>query len=403
MRQYKRTRQVTCAALVVFLLWTYGQFRQIPTELVMVRGQAHSLPTFVAPHTEGDNFLWQKNGRETAVWPMQTGSFSLEYTTLGLLRKTATVHVVEPQKVSLGGEAVGIKMYMEGVLVVALSEIPGTGRAPGKEGGIQVGDRILSVNGTPLPDSDALERAVEESRGAALTLSVCRGEKKWETAISPVYYPDAERYKLGLWVRDSEAGIGTITFSLPESGKYAALGHAIADADTGTRVSAERGTITDCKIVYIEKGEDGAPGAIRGVFGEDVGSIGANTDYGLYGTLYAPESGKMLPLAVSTQVKKGEAVIYSDIAGGAPEAYTIEIERVWHRKNPGSKSMVLRITDERLLALTGGIIQGMSGSPIVQDGRLVGAVTHVFVHDPTRGYGIFIENMLKETGDGSLS
>ena len=397
MRRYKRTRQMLGTVAILFFIWTYGQFALLPSEFVMVRGQTHSLPTFVAPSSNEGGFLWQKKGTETALLPTEAGSFSLDYTTFGLLRKTATVHVVEPQEVVAGGETVGIKMYMEGVLVVALSEIPNTGRAPGKEAGIMAGDRILSVNGAPLSGSDALERAVEESAGAALILSVCRGEDTWETALSPVYYADAAVYKIGLWVRDSEAGIGTLTFSLPESGKYAALGHAIEDADTGTAISSARGSITDCEIVYIAKGEDGAPGAVRGVFGEEKGSIGANTPYGLYGTLHTPEGGERIPLGVSTQVKKGEAIIQSDIAGGAPESYAIEIERILHRKNPGSKSMVVRITDERLLSLTGGIIQGMSGSPIIQNGRLVGAVTHVFVHDPTRGYGIFIENMLSET------
>lgn len=396
MRMYKMALKTLGMAALLFAVWTYGQFSALPAEFIMLRGQTHSLPAFVAPSAAEGGFLLEKDGETTALTPTEAGAFSVDFSALGVLRKTAQVRVVEPREVVLGGEAVGIKMYMEGVLVIGLSEIPGTGRAPGKEAGILPGDRILAVNGNALSGSAALETAVAESEGNMLSLSVCRGEETRDVQLTPVYYADGGAYKIGLWVRESTAGIGTVTFSLPESGKYAALGHAIEDADTGTAVSASRGSITDCEIVYIAKGENGAPGAVRGVFGGDKGSIGKNTEIGLYGTLSTPEDGSRIPVAVSTQVKKGAATLYSDIAGGAPQGYAIEIERVLHRKNPGTKSMVVRVTDERLLRLTGGIIQGMSGSPILKDGKLVGAVTHVFVNDPTRGYGIFIENMLAE-------
>jgi len=380
MRMYKNVLKTLGMLLLLFAVWTYGQFSALPVEFIMLRGQTHSLPAFAMPSTAEGGFLVEKVGEDTALTPTESGTFSVDISALGILRKTAQIHVVEPRRVVLGGEAVGIKMYMEGVLVIGLSEIPGTGRAPGKEAGIAPGDRILKVNGVPLSGSSALEKAVEESEGNPLSLSVGRGQETREVQIAPVYYTDGGAYKIGLWIRESAAGIGTVTFSIPENGSYAALGHPIEDADTGTAVASSGGSITDCEIVYIEKGEEGAPGAVRGVFGADKGRIEKNTEIGLYGTLSVPVSGAEIPVAVSTQVKKGTATIYSDIAGGAPKGYAIEIERILHRKNPGAKNMVVRITDERLLSLTGGIIQGMSGSPIIQNGKIIGAVTHVCVN-----------------------
>ncbi len=396
MGNFKKTMGMLSTITALFFVWSYGQISAFPAELTLLRGQSHSLPAFVAPSFSEGDFLWEKNDGFTRLTPEETGSFSMDFSTLGFLKKKTTVHVVEPKEVVLGGEVVGIKMYMQGVLVVGLSQIPNTDRSPGKEAGILAGDRILSVEGEPLSGSTALEKAVENSGGNPITLLVCRGEKQWETTISPVYYQDAGLYKIGLWVRESTAGIGTLTFSLPQSGAYGALGHSIADPDTGMVVSTARGSITACQVGYIAKGEDGAPGAIHGVFREDMGSISKNADCGLYGVLSVPKTEKTVPIAVSTQVEKGEAMLCSNIAGGKPRMYTVEIEKILHRKNPGAKSMVIRITDPRLLRLSGGIIQGMSGSPLVQNGKLIGAVTHVFVNDPTRGYGIFIENMLSE-------
>ncbi len=396
MRTFKKIAQISTFAGLLFFVWTFGQLSILPGEFVMLRGEEHAFPAFMAPETDGDSFLREKAGANVSLLPTETGSFSLNFRAFGFLSKTATAHVMEPTFVALGGETVGIQMYMDGVLVVGLSEIPGTGRTPGKEAGIMAGDRILSVNGTPLSGSSALETAVVESRGEPLTLSLCRGDKQFSARLSPVYYEDGESYKLGLWVRESAAGIGTLTFSLPENGEYGALGHAIQDPDTGVTVPTAGGNITGCKIGYITKGENGAPGAIHGVFEKEKGTIAQNTELGLYGKLFSSEGGHTIPIAVSTQVKKGEAVICSDAAGNEPVEYTVEIEKILHRKKTGTKNFVVRVTDPELLRLTGGIVQGMSGSPIVQNGKLVGAVTHVFVNDPTRGYGIFIENMLSE-------
>lgn len=361
MRNFKYMLKGVSALLAAAMVAGFQQYIHLPEEFTMLRGEAHALPAFVAVRAAEDGFLMEKSGDSAKVTPTMSGSFPVDFSVFGVLKKAAVIHVVDPQSVVLGGKTVGMKLYMDGVLVVGMSEIPGTGRrAPGKEAGIMVGDRILAVDGETLSGSDALEKTVAESGGRTLTLSVSRGGKTWDTAITPVYYADGESYKIGLWVRESTAGIGTVTFSDPKTGAYAALGHGIEDPDTGVTVQPARGSLTDCKIAYITKSQSGAPGELCGVFGEEtVGSITKNTDIGLYGVLSPPPDGTLVPIAVSTQVESGAATVYSDVAGGNPVGYAAEIQQVFPQKQSGTKNMIVRVTDERLLRLTGGIVQGM--------------------------------------------
>ncbi len=396
MKFLKRTFWAVCSTLLFCGILIWGQLSALPASLTIQSGKAHALPAFVAPRAAEADFLLQKNGKNVSITPTKPGIYSVDFSALGLFSKTVNVSVVQEESVILGGELVGIKMYMDGALVIGLSEIPGTGRAPGKEAGIRAGDRIVSVNGKALTDSEMLEEAVEKSAGAAITLERDRGGERETVTVSPVYYNEGEAYKLGLWVRDSTAGVGTLTFIKPESGKYGALGHAIADYDTGETVSVSDGAVTACRVSLIEKGEKGAPGAVQGRFGEEIGSLAKNTEVGVYGTFWDAKGGKTVPTALADEVQEGPVTLYTDIAGGEVRGYAAEIEKVLRRGQTETKSMCIRITDPALLALTGGIIQGMSGSPVLQNGKIVGAVTHVFVNDPTRGYGIFIENMLAE-------
>ncbi len=395
MRFFKRIVLYVVAGALLVSMCGFGQLSGLPPALTLLKGKAHTLPAFVAPSATEAGFLFAKNGPNLSVTPTTPGDFQLRFSSLGLFGKTVNVRVVEEDAVEVLGELVGIKMYMDGVLVIGLSEIPGTGIAPGKKAGIRAGDRILTVNGKPIQNSEMLTKTVAESAGMPLEIERERDGQKQTLSIQPVYYAEGAAYKLGLWVRDSAAGVGTLTFSRPESGRFGALGHAIADADTKTVVSVEKGAVTAMDITHIQKGERGAPGAVQGVFGEEIGTIAENTAVGIYGTLSGAAGGKILPLGLSNEVEKGPCIVYSDIEGGKPRAYAAEIEAVYPRQSEETKSMCLRITDERLLAYTGGIIQGMSGSPIEQNGKLIGAITHVFVNDPARGYGIFIENMLE--------
>ena len=397
MRKFKFLLKGIAVLLIVSAVFALQQFSLLPGQFTMLRGEAHSLPAFFTPSQAEDGFLFEKNENGPQITPQKTGQYALDFSMLGLLRKTATVHVVEPETVILGGDTVGIKLYMEGVIIVAMSDIPGhVRRCPGKEAGLRAGDRILYINGAPLSGTDELEKAVRESSGAPITLTVSRNGKLEETAITPIYYEDGESFKIGLWVKESAGGVGTVTFCDPESGTFGALGHAIEDFETGVLIDPADGTITDASVAYITKSEKGAPGEICGVFGKDtLGTISKNTPLGLYGKFSSLPEGPRVPIGVSTQLSKGACTVYSSVSGKV-QGYTAEIQEIFPHKKDLNKNMVIRITDKELISLTGGIVQGMSGSPIVQSGKLIGAVTHVFVNDPTRGYGIFIENMLSE-------
>ena len=293
------------------------------------------------------------------------------------------------------GECIGVKMYTDGLIVVNTSELKdknGKIRNIAHEYGIKKGDIIKKINGREAISSHTLADTVASSGGKELTLTIENDNKATEKKVKPIRTD--EGYKLGIWLRDSTAGLGTITFFTQNS--FAALGHGICDIDTGNIMPIHRGIIQDCTINSIVKGSNGSPGAITGnIDGSEKGKITKNTEKGIFGTLSSPPIGKAMPVADKKEVKTGDAVILADVDGNGVQEYSIEIKRIFPPMSD-TKDMVIKITDSSLIEKTGGIVQGMSGSPIIQNGKLVGAVTHVFVNDPTRGYGIFIENMLAE-------
>ena len=263
---------------------------------------------------------------------------------------------------------------------------------------MQSGDYIEAINGQPLSDKEALVTNLNHMGESEALLRVRRAGKELELSVNTVKTEDGSR-KLGAWVRDDTQGIGTMTY-LEEDGSFGALGHGISDSDTGRVVEIENGALYETEILGIEKGSAGNPGVMAGVIyygpGSRLGSVDQNTDCGIFGTVDEKFRQKILEQPVEVghrqDVKKGKAWIRSYVSGSACD-YEIEIQRVDYSPARENKSLVFQVTDERLLRLTGGIVQGMSGSPILQNGKLVGAVTHVFVNDPTKGYGIFMENM----------
>ena len=293
------------------------------------------------------------------------------------------------------GECIGVKMYTDGLMVVdtsAVTDKNGRKIDIATAYGIEKGDIITKINGKKTQTSEMLSESISESCGNDITLTVRRGGKEEDKTITPADTVDG--FKLGLWLRDSTAGLGTITFY--KDNQFAALGHGICDVDTGSIMPISRGIIQKCTVTSVEKGSSGSPGAISGdINGIEVGKITQNTEHGLFGSLNSPCKGKALPVAEKKEIKTGDAKILADVDGNGVKEYSIEIKRIFPSVK-GTKDMVINVTDDQLIAKTGGIIQGMSGSPIIQNGKLVGAVTHVFVNDPTRGYGIFIENMLVE-------
>ena len=297
-----------------------------------------------------------------------------------------------------GGMAFGVKFYTEGVTVVGSCEVnTETGKAnPANEAGLRSKDIILSVNGEQLNCAADLTERIEGCQGKALQLHCRRANKEFDTVLQPVYCPEEARYKTGIWVRDSGAGIGTVTFIIPETGAFAGLGHGICDADTGALIPMKRGSVSNVTISNIVKGTAGKPGELKGYFNAvKVGALLGNSACGVWGMYSKPpqENAELLPVGSHTEIEEGNAYILCTLNSNKIEKYDIHISNI-NRDAKGSKCFTVTVTDPKLLSATGGIVQGMSGSPIIQNGKLVGAVTHVLINDPTTGYGIFIENML---------
>ena len=315
--------------------------------------------------------------------------------------KTVKVSVVDNTSVLLCGMPFGIKMFTNGVVVVGLADVRtdvGTFN-PASDAGLKTGDIILSINGKTAGSNIDVENDVENCGGKTLTITASRNGQKFSASVRPIKSESDGQYKIGLWVRDSTAGIGTLTFYDPAGNCFAGLGHGICDADTGQLMPLLSGDIVPVTISGVTKGLSGTPGELRGYFTDDnaEGTLSANVASGVYGLMKSPVQGQAMKIAMKQDVQTGPARIYTTISGSTPQFYDITIEKIDCREGVDSKNLVIRVTDQKLLTQTGGIVQGMSGSPIVQNGRLVGAVTHVFVSDPTRGYGIFAENMLTQS------
>jgi stage IV sporulation protein B len=314
--------------------------------------------------------------------------------------KSVSVSVVEMGSVVLGGIPFGIKLYADGVMVVSLSDVDSAlgNIRPAQNAGIKVGDIIVSINGQNVYTNEEVADIVKRSNGKQLRFHIRRNKLAFDVSFSAVKSLKENTYKIGAWVRDSSAGIGTVTFYDPATKSLAGLGHAVCDVDTGEIIPISSGELVPARIYGVTKSESGTPGELRGGF--ELGSFGpllTNCDKGVYGCC-EHFNGERLPLMLKQDVKRGKAEIYTTVNGTKPQYYDIEILELRYRDLSGTRSIVIEITDPDLLSQTGGIVQGMSGSPIIQNGKLVGAVTHVFVNDPTRGYAIFAENMLETAG-----
>lgn len=319
--------------------------------------------------------------------------------------KTVALTPVEPTQVYVGGEPFGIRMTMAGVMVVSLSDVTGLGGVccPAKEAGIAVGDVIQAVNGEPVTGNPDLQRAVQLSGGDAVSVTFLRDGIRQTVAVQPSYSSLHSCYQTGMWVRDSTAGIGTVTYYLPaENGtvRFAGLGHAVCDPDTGEQIPLASGDVLRAAVSEVLAGSAGRAGELHGHFDTEkpIGTLLSNNTSGVFGILDAlPQTASLLvPLGFQQDVRLGDAELYTTMHGDIPRAYKVKIEEL-HGGGAGTHNLVVRVTDEKLLEQSGGIVQGMSGSPIVQDGKLIGAVTHVFLKDPTRGYGILAENMFAQT------
>ncbi len=292
------------------------------------------------------------------------------------------------------GTAFGVKFHTNGAIIAG---IPGA-EGPAYDAGLRRGDIITGLDGKTILSAEEFQKAVKASEGKELTLTYRSGKEEKTARVTPVLDKSGD-YKLGLWVKDSAAGIGTITFIDPETMRFVGLGHGICDAESGVLIPLADGTVEEVDLSGITKGAAGAPGELRGSFvGKKLGGLLANRESGVSGILAEVPCGlekERFPVGDKNEVKAGRAYIFSTVDDDGRGMYEVELSGI--SKDGTSRNFVVRVTDERLLAKTGGIVQGMSGSPIIQNGKLIGAVTHVLVSDPTKGYGIFIENMMDET------
>lgn len=304
------------------------------------------------------------------------------------------------------GQLIGVKLNVEGIFVVGFSDIDNSKfsrQSPALLNGLQMGDCICDVNGKKLNSSKQLAFYIKNSKGNKLFFTIKRKSKTFTTSIRPVMSSMDKVYKIGIWVRDSTAGVGTLTFLDPLTYKFGALGHPVNDIDTGMLLPIKDGKIYNAKVVSVESGEKGKPGEIKGTFSDKdvLGELHQNTIEGIYGNIdinreLVYSNTGAIPIANQNEVKLGPAKILASVDKISPKYYDVYIEKLTKQDKPNSKGIVIKITDKELLSKTGGIVQGMSGCPIIQNGKLVGAVTHVLVNRPDLGYGIYIEWMLKQ-------
>lgn len=371
----------------------------LPYALTLTSGQKFvvqtGLPMLAASDGGAVSVLASQDERVT-ISAEAGGQTSVTFSLLGLIPVHETrVNVVEERTLIPGGQAVGVALKTRGVLVVSDAA---KGRA------LRAGDVILSADGKNVESTKALSEQVGTAQTDTVRLEVLRGGQTITVDAQAEPDPSDGRRKLGVWVRDSTAGVGTLTYIDPANQAYGALGHAIVDADTGRLLAAREGAILHASIVGVTKGQSGKAGELKGNFlkaGEQIGSLMENCEYGIYGVLDDMPENLLYPQGLRagarSAVHTGTASIIATVDADGPQEYGVEIVRCFAQSEPSQKGMILRVTDERLLEKTGGIVQGMSGSPILQDGRIIGAVTHVYLSDATQGYGMYIEWMLEKS------
>lgn len=342
--------------------------------------------------------------------PLQSGKAEITLKLFGKIPlKTVHVNVMPEIKVYPGGQTIGVKVKSAGILVVGhhLVHSNGIKSSPGETAGLKLGDLLTEMDGIALDDVTKVAKIVEKAGVSKKPLDITfkRNNKEMKTKLTPAYDDEDQSWRLGLYIRDSAAGVGTLTFYAPHQKIYGALGHVITDMNTQTPIEVGSGQIMQSNVTSISRSEEGEPGEKRAHFLKDgrvLGNVERNTHFGIFGKMDKMPSQSLypepIPVALANEVKAGPAEILTVVEGQQIERFKIEIIHVSRQDSPATKGMVLRITDPRLLKKTGGIVQGMSGSPIVQDGKLIGAVTHVFVNDPKSGYGCFIEWMLQDSG-----
>ena len=396
--------------LLIFLLIIYVYVLviiNIPDEITIFEGENLSLKTIfgIVLHSEDEVLEVSSNSGEKTINKIGNETLSVSLFDK-LLIKSVDVSVLPRTTVIPVGNIAGVKLYTNGVLVVGMSEIEGEDSKtykPYEHTGIEEGDTIVKINDNLISSTDDLIEKVNMSKGEKVEIEYIHDEETKECSITPVK-TSKEEYKLGLWVRDSAAGVGTVTFYEPSTQSFGALGHGITDIDTGDLLNIASGEFVTAKVLNIKKGENGNPGKIQGTVEEQdtIGDITKNTEFGIYGKIQDLSSlnidtSKEMEVALREEIQTGKATILCSLDNQTVKEYEIEITKIYRDNNYNNKSMEIKVTDEELIEKTGGIIQGMSGSPIIQNGKFIGAVTHVLVNSSTEGYAIFGDLMLKQS------
>lgn len=325
--------------------------------------------------------------------------FKVDLKAFGIIPfSTVSVEVVDELHVAVLGTPFGMKLYTDGVLVIDLTAVETAhgNLNPAEAAGIKKGDYIVSVDGKKVSTNEELSAAVEASAGNEMRFEIKRNGKTKIIRFCAAVSKETGNYKIGLWVRDSSAGIGTLTFYSPATGVVCGLGHGVCDEDTGELLELNSGELVSAEIIGIEKGDSGSPGQLKGKFNYTaLGAIDCNAENGVYSFLKGSINlSNLTEIALKQEIKDGEAQILCTLNGNTPKLYSCRVKKRTSSYLSPTQNLLITVTDAELLNLTGGIVQGMSGSPVLQNGRLIGAVTHVLIDDPTSGYGIFAENML---------
>ena len=390
---------------VLFFIFIYVvSIDNIPQTIEIFQGEEINIPTLWGVKISNETKSIETSSTLYSSTFDEIGEEKLEVSLFDKIRlKTINVNVIEDVDVIPVGAIVGIKLYTNGVMVVGMSSIEGEDGniyKPYQELEIQEGDFITHINGIEITSTNKLIEEINNSSGQEIELTFNHKEESKTVNIRPVKNKD-KKYKLGLWVRDSAAGVGTVTFYNDDTKCFAALGHAITDIDTGEILSTSSGEIDTSRILSIVKGQKDEPGRIEGTINSKtpIGNIYNNTKFGIFGVIKNAENiqldfNKKMKVASRNEIKLGEATCLSGIDGEIKE-YKLEITKIYQNNNYDNKSMLINITDENLIEKTGGIVQGMSGTPIIQNGKFVGAITHVLVNNPTVGYAVFGDLMLK--------
>lgn len=387
---------IVITILFLFIIYIYvANITLIPKQITLLEGENLEIKTLYGIEiVETSSTI---SGNENTI--------KLDLNLLGKNVKEVTLNILEDIEVIPIGKIIGLKLYTNGVLIVGMSEIENINNVvekPFENLDIKEGDTIIKVNDSEIQDIETLQREVNNSEGKNINLTLLREDGTISTSnIKPVQVGNKE-YKLGLWVKDAATGVGTLTYYEPNTKEFAALGHGITDIDTDKLINIDSGSIVKSKVVSIQKGEVGKPGEIRGSIINQpiIGKVYKNTEFGIFGEITETSNleidySKKFKVALRDEIEEGEASIYCSLDGEETKEYKIKIEKIFKDNNENNKSMLIEVVDDELIQKTGGIIRGLSGAPIIQNNKFVGAVTNVLVNMPTKGYAIFADIMIK--------